>query len=79
MRAGRPLLLGKNLDLLVKAYITALRKAGGVVNTSVVICAAQGIIAAKNHVLLAEHGGHILGPITVSVNGICEKKRIQSW
>ena len=59
MTAGRPLLLGKDLDSSVQAYITALRKVGGVVNTTVVIGAAEGIVSAKNPGLLAKHGGHI--------------------
>ena len=59
MSAGRPLLLGKDLDSQVQAYITALRKAGGVVDTSVVIGAAEGIVSTKKPGLLVKHGGHI--------------------
>ena len=56
---GQPLLLGKHLDGLVQEYISALRKAGGIVNTSLVLGAAEGIVTAKNPGLLAKHGGHI--------------------
>ena len=59
MAVGRPLLLGKDLDACVQDYINALRKVGGVVNTTIVMAAANGIIAAKNPALLAQHGGHI--------------------
>ena len=38
---------------------TALRKTGGVVDTSVVIGAAEGIVSTKKPGLLAKHGGHI--------------------
>ena len=56
---GRPLLLGKHLDGVVQEYISALCKAGGIVNTSLVLGAAEGIVTAKNPGLLAKHGGHI--------------------
>ena len=41
---GRPLLLGQELDRQVRAYLTALHDAGGVVNTSIAIAAANGIV-----------------------------------
>ena len=41
---GRPLLLGE-LDIRVKAYLIKLRNTGGVVNSTVVICAATGIVS----------------------------------
>ena len=59
MAEGRPLLLGKDLDACVQDYINALRKVIGVVNTTIVMAAANGIIVAKNPALLAQHGGHI--------------------
>lgn len=58
MVAGRPLLLGKDLDTSVQNYINAMRKVG-VVNTAIVMAAANGIIAVKNPALLTQHGGHI--------------------
>ena len=36
-----------------------MRQAGGVVNTTIVMAAAKGIVATKNSALLVEHGGHI--------------------
>ena len=41
---GRPLLLGKDLDHQIQAYIAYLREAGDVVNTAIVIAAATGIV-----------------------------------
>ena len=45
---GRPLLLGKNLDDLVKELVENLRISGGVVNTTVVMAGAQGIILSRD-------------------------------
>ena len=59
MAPGRSLLLGKELDTSVQEYISSMRKVGGVVNTMIVMAAANGIVAAKNPALLAQHGGHI--------------------
>ena len=41
---GRPLLLGQELDRQVQAYLISFHEAGGVVNTSIAIAAATGII-----------------------------------
>ena len=43
---GRPLLLGE-LDKQVQAYIKQLRLSGGIVSSSIVVAAANGII--KHH------------------------------
>ena len=53
------MLLGKDLDTSVQNYINAMRKVGGVVNTAIVMAAANGIVAAKDPALLAQHGGYI--------------------
>ena len=57
---GRPLLLGKQLDQQVQEYLNALRDAGGVVNTSIAIASATGIIRRHDSNLLAVNGGHII-------------------
>ena len=36
-----------------------MRGIGGVVNTSIVMAAARGIVGARKPELLTEHGGHI--------------------
>ena len=56
---GRPLLLGKELDQAVQDYVKALRIEGGVVNTSIVMAACEGIVTAKDASKLSSHGGHI--------------------
>ena len=55
-----PLMLGKMLDTTVQEYITALRAAGGVVNTSICMAAAEGIVISHDQGLLVKHGGHVL-------------------
>ena len=43
---GRPLLLGSELNKAIQDYLKALRAAGGVVNTAIVMVAAEGILSA---------------------------------
>ena len=43
---GRPLLLGSELDGAVQDYIKSMRMVGGVVNTAIVMAAAEGIISS---------------------------------
>ena len=57
---GRPLLLGQDLNHQVRAYLMLLRDVGGIVNTSIAIAAATGIIRRHNSNLLAVNGGHIV-------------------
>ena len=57
-QSERPLLLGNSHDKTVQDYINALREAGGVVNTAIVMAAAEGI-SAKDRSLLLQNGGHI--------------------
>ncbi len=58
-RQGRLLLLAENLDGIVQNFIHETRKAGEVINTSVVVAMATGIIKAKQPSLLSENGGHL--------------------
>ena len=58
-KIGRPLMLGETLDQQVQAYLGMLRGSGGVVNTSIAIAAATGIVRKRDRSLLAENGGHI--------------------
>ena len=57
---GHPLLLGSTLDDQVKEYITALRATAGVVNTAMVLAAAEGIVSATERSLLRQHGGSLV-------------------
>ena len=56
---GRPLLLGQILDTAIQDYIKALCTMGAVVNTSIVMAAAEGIVASRDRSLLIQYGGHI--------------------
>lgn len=56
---GRPLMLGEQLDAAVRDYIQGMRTVGGVVNTIIVLAAAEGIITARDQSLLVQNGGHI--------------------
>lgn len=53
----RPLKFGFDLDNCVQQYVNALKTAGSVVNTTIVIAGAKGIVAAKQPSLLFSHGG----------------------
>lgn len=59
-KIGRPLLLGDDLDKQVREYVKYLQERGGVVNTAVVIAAAEGIVMNKNANLLSCNGRGIL-------------------
>ena len=56
---GRPLLLGVELDTLVREFVNNLRAAGGAVNTTIVMGAAEGIVSYHDASKLSSHGGHI--------------------
>lgn len=51
-KRGRPLLLGEDLDVEVKAYVESVCSLGGVLNTDIVLASAQGIISSKDRTLL---------------------------
>ena len=59
-RRGHPLLLGEELDKEVQEYLLFLRERGAVVNTSIVVGCAEGIVRNTDSNLLASNGGHIL-------------------
>ena len=58
-KRGRPFLLGEKLDQQVKQYVTTLRENGAVINTSIVVACAAGVVKSEDHNLLASNGGHI--------------------
>ena len=53
-KQGRPLLLGAELDARVQQYIKEMRKNGVVINTSVVMAAAEGVVMHHDANLLAK-------------------------
>lgn len=54
---GRPTLLSQPIDELVQEYVRSLRKSGGVVNASIIIAGATGIVEHKERSLLKVNGG----------------------
>lgn len=58
-KCGRPLMLGEELDTQVRAYLSALRENGAVVNTAITIACAKGIVRCHDSNLLECNGGHI--------------------
>ena len=57
-KKGRPVSLG-DCDVMVKEYIGALRKGGGIVNGAVLSGAIQGILSAEAPHKLKSNGGDI--------------------
>lgn len=53
------MLLGKELDKQVQAYLAAFRERGAVVNTAIAIACAEGIVKNTDRNLLRCNGGHI--------------------
>lgn len=58
-KRGHPLILGEELEMQVRAFLTTLREKGAVVNTAIAIGCAEGIVKSKDSNLLASNGGHI--------------------
>lgn len=56
---GRPLLVGAKLDKAIQDYLVSLRSAGGVVNTAILLAAAEGIISARCPGKLQKQGGDL--------------------
>ena len=56
-RRGRPLLLGEKIDAEIRTIIKAMRDNGAVVNTSIVIAIAIGVVYKRDRSLLKEEGG----------------------
>ena len=56
---GRPLLLGKDLDDKVLAYIRKVREGGGGVSARIATAATRGIVMSCDKHRLTEFGGHV--------------------
>ena len=56
---GPPLVLGEKMDRMVQSWVRKVRIEGGVINTRIVMAAAQGIMSTVDRKSLAKHGGHI--------------------
>ena len=59
-KRGRPSLLPDSVITDIKCYIRAVRDAGGVINTAIVLAAATGILQRKDPTSLQCNGGHII-------------------
>ena len=59
-KRGRPYLLSKKLEMQDRAYLQTLRANGAVVNTSIAIGCAEGIVMNEDINLLARNGRHIV-------------------
>ena len=59
-KRGRPYLIGEKLEMQVRAYLQTLRANCGVINTSIAISCAEGIIMNEDSNLLACNGSHII-------------------
>ena len=62
-KRGRPPTFPEEVTTCVMKYIRAVREAGGVVNSAIVIGAASGIVRRMKPELLESNGGHIVLPI----------------
>ena len=58
-RRGHPYLLGEEMDKQLLGYVKSLREAKTVVNSSIVVSAAVGIVKSHDSGLLESNGGHI--------------------
>ena len=58
-KRGHPYLLGEEMDRQLQEYIKSLREAKAVINSAIVISAAEGIVKGTNSSLLEVNGGHI--------------------
>ena len=57
---GHPLLLGTVLDNQLREHVKNLRDVGAIVNSAIVISAAEGLIKSHDSNLLECNGGHII-------------------
>ena len=59
-KRGRPSMLPDNITTLLMKYIHAIRDAGGIINTAIVIAAGLGIVKRIDPGLLEYNGGHVI-------------------
>ena len=56
-KRGRPVMLGEKIDAEIRTIIRAMRDSGAVVNTSIAIATAVGVLRKRDKSLLKENGG----------------------
>jgi len=59
-KRGRPSMLPDEITTLIMKYINAIREAGGIINTAIVIAAGLGIVKRMDPQLLEYNGGHVV-------------------
>ena len=59
-KRGRPSMLPKDITSHLAKYIHAIRDAGGIINTAIVIAAGMGIVKKVNPALLECNGGYVV-------------------
>ena len=59
-KRGRPSLLPEDITSHLTKYIHAIRDAGGIINTAIVIAAGLGIVKNVNPGLLECNGGYVV-------------------
>jgi len=59
-KRGRKLMLGEELDKQVQSYLLDLRCNGAVINSSITIAVAQGIVTNYDSNMLFDNGGHVI-------------------
>ena len=59
-KRGRPLLIGEDVESYVKQILRGVRDRGGVVNTTITLAAAIGIILVKDSNLLIKNVGTLI-------------------
>lgn len=58
-KRGHPYMLGEEMDRQLQEYVKSLRESKTVVNSTIVLSAAEGIVKSHDSGLLACNGGHI--------------------
>ena len=58
-KSGHPHFLGKEFERRVKAYVTSFRQSGAVVNSTMVVACAEGIVKSYDSNLMECNGGCI--------------------
>uniref|UniRef100_A0A1X7SY85 DDE-1 domain-containing protein n=1 Tax=Amphimedon queenslandica TaxID=400682 RepID=A0A1X7SY85_AMPQE len=58
-KRGHPYLLGEDMDRQLQAYIKSLRESKAIINSAIVVSAAEGIIKSHDSSLLECNRGHI--------------------
>ena len=77
-KRGRPHLLKESVDAEVQASIRSMRDGGAVVNTSITIAVATGVVRKRDRFSLKENGGSLeltKSQISPPQDGFCEEER----